>query len=153
MGLGVTALAAVSAEAAKVPMGPYIINAQAPDEGNMHTLYHFATDYQREHFLKPLLEGTARSCFSMTEPEVAGSDPTLIQTTAVEDGDETVQLCQFRPTSMSTHAKWVEVRTFQWKPPYPPVPKTSRRMLRQNAIHAWQTMLKTGWVRCRPPVR
>jgi len=66
MGLGVTALAAVSAEAAKVPMGPYIINAQAPDEGNMHTLYHFATDYQREHFLKPLLEGTARSCFSMT---------------------------------------------------------------------------------------
>ncbi len=50
MGLGVTALAAVSAEAAKVPMGPYIINAQAPDEGNMHTLYHFATDYQREHF-------------------------------------------------------------------------------------------------------
>ena len=56
----------------------------------MHTLYHFATDYQREHFLKPLLEGTARSCFSMTEPEVAGSDPTLIQTTAVEDGDEWV---------------------------------------------------------------
>lgn len=90
MGLGVTALAAVSAEAAKVPYGPYIINAQAPDEGNMHTLYHFATDYQREQFLKPLLEGTARSCFSMTEPEVAGSDPTLIQTSAVEDGDDWV---------------------------------------------------------------
>jgi len=90
MGLGVTAVAAVSAEAAKVPMGPYIINCQAPDEGNMHTLYHFATDYQREKFLKPLLEGTARSCFSMTEPEVAGSDPTLIQTSAVEDGDEWV---------------------------------------------------------------
>ncbi|HKI73457.1 MAG TPA: acyl-CoA dehydrogenase family protein [Pseudomonadales bacterium] len=90
MGLGVTAVAAVSAEAAKVPMGPYIINCQAPDEGNMHTLLHFATDYQREKFLKPLLEGTARSCFSMTEPEVAGSDPTLIQTSAVEDGDEWV---------------------------------------------------------------
>ncbi|MCB1646774.1 MAG: acyl-CoA dehydrogenase family protein, partial [Pseudomonadales bacterium] len=90
MGLGVTALAAVSAEAAKVPMGPYIINCQAPDEGNMHTLHHFATEYQRETFLKPLIEGTARSCFSMTEPEVAGSDPTLIQTTAVEDGDEWV---------------------------------------------------------------
>ena len=88
MGLGITAVAAVSAEAAKVPMGPYIINCQAPDEGNMHTLYHFATDYQRETFLKPLLEGTARSCFSMTEPEVAGSDPTLIQTTAVQDGDD-----------------------------------------------------------------
>ena len=90
MGLGVTAVAAVSAEAAKVPMGPYIINCQAPDNGNMHTLHHFATEYQREKFLKPLLEGTARSCFSMTEPEVAGSDPTLIQTTAVEDGDEWV---------------------------------------------------------------
>jgi acyl-CoA dehydrogenase len=90
MGLGVTAVAAVSAEAAKVPMGPYIINCQAPDEGNMHTLYHFATEYQREKYLKPLLEGTARSCFSMTEPEVAGSDPTLIQTTAIEDGDEWV---------------------------------------------------------------
>ncbi len=90
MGLGVTALAAVSAEAAKVPMGPYIINCQAPDEGNMHTLYHFATEYQREHYLNPLLEGTKRSCFSMTEPEVAGSDPTLIQTTAIEDGDHWV---------------------------------------------------------------
>ena len=87
MGLGVTALAAVSAKAAKTHEA-YIINAQAPDE--ICTLYHFATDYQREHFLKPLLEGTARSCFSMTEPEVAGSDPTLIQTTAVEDGDEWV---------------------------------------------------------------
>ncbi len=90
MGLGVTAVAAVSAEAAKVPMGPYIINCQAPDEGNMHTLYHFATEYQREHYLQPLLDGTKRSCFSMTEPEVAGSDPTLIQTTAVEDSDEWV---------------------------------------------------------------
>ena len=90
MGLGVTAVAAVSAEAAKIPMGPYIINCQAPDEGNMHTLYHFATEYQREHYLQPLLDGTKRSCFSMTEPEVAGSDPTLIQTTAVEDGDEWV---------------------------------------------------------------
>jgi len=90
MGLGVTALAAVSAEAAKVPFGPYIINAQAPDEGNMHTLHHFGTDDQKERFLKPLLEGTARSCFSMTEPEVAGSDPTLIQTAALEDGDDWV---------------------------------------------------------------
>ena len=63
------------------------------------------------------------------------------------------QLCQSRPASMSTHAKWVQVQTFHWKPPCPPVPKTSRWMLGQNAIHAWQTMLKTGWVRCRPPVR
>ena len=90
MGLGVTALAAVAAESAKVPYGPYILNAHAPDEGNMHTLYHFATEYQREHYLNPLLAGEVRSCFSMTEPEVAGSDPTLIQTSAVEDGEEWV---------------------------------------------------------------
>ncbi|MEP0201943.1 MAG: acyl-CoA dehydrogenase family protein [Halioglobus sp.] len=87
MGLGVTALAAVAAEAAKVPYGPYIINGHAPDEGNMHTLHHFATEYQREKYLQPLLDGQVRSCFSMTEPDVAGSDPTLIQTTAVEQGD------------------------------------------------------------------
>jgi acyl-CoA dehydrogenase len=90
MGLGVTALAAVAAEAAKVPYGPYIMNAHAPDEGNMHTLYHFATEYQREKYLQPLLDGEIRSCFSMTEPDVAGSDPTLIQTSAVEDGDDWV---------------------------------------------------------------
>ena len=60
MGLGVTALAAVSAEAAKVPYGSYLLNAHAPDEGNMHTLHHFATEYQREHYLNPLLEGEIR---------------------------------------------------------------------------------------------
>ena len=90
MGLGLTAVAAVSAEAVKTWLGPYIINCQAPDEGNMHTLLHFGTDEQKDVYLRGLCEGTMRSCFSMTEPEVAGSDPTLIQSTAVEDGDEWV---------------------------------------------------------------
>ena len=90
MGLGPTAMAAVSAEAAKVGIGPFVINAQAPDEGNQHTLEHWGTDYQKEKYLRPLCEGTARSCFAMTEPEVAGSDPTLIQTRAYQDGDEWV---------------------------------------------------------------
>jgi acyl-CoA dehydrogenase len=90
MGLGPTALAAVSAEAARVGIGPYIINAQAPDEGNMHTLLHFGTEAQKEKYLRPLCEGKARSCFSMTEPEVAGSDPTLIQTKAEFDGEQWV---------------------------------------------------------------
>jgi len=80
MGLGPTAMAAVSAEAAKVSIGPFVLNAQAPDEGNQHTLLHWATDEQKEKYLRPLCEGTARSCFAMTEPEVAGSDPTLIKT-------------------------------------------------------------------------
>ena len=89
MGLGPTAMAFVSAEAARVGgIGPYILNAQAPDEGNMHTLYHWATPEQAEKYLRPLADGRARSCFAMTEPEVSGSDPTLIQTKAVRDGDD-----------------------------------------------------------------
>jgi acyl-CoA dehydrogenase len=90
MGLGPTAMAAVSAEAAKVSIGPFVLNAQAPDEGNQHTLHHWGTPEQKEKYLRPLCEGTARSCFAMTEPEVAGSDPTLIKTFAYKDGDEWV---------------------------------------------------------------
>ena len=87
MGLGHVAMAAVAAEAAKTRFGPFAMNAQAPDEGNMHTLLHWASDAQKESYLKPLCQGRMRSCFAMTEPEVAGSDPTLIQTKAVEHED------------------------------------------------------------------
>ena len=99
MGLGHVAMAAVSAEAARTRMGPFALNAQAPDEGNMHTLLHWGTDDQKEKYLRPLCDGfqlvdgkprAFRSCFAMTEPEVAGSDPTLIQTRAYQDGDEWV---------------------------------------------------------------
>ncbi|TML42628.1 MAG: acyl-CoA dehydrogenase [Actinobacteria bacterium] len=90
MGLGPTAMAAVSAEAARTRIGPFVLNCQAPDEGNMHTLLHWATDAQKEKYLRPLCDGVTRSCFAMTEPEVAGSDPTLIQTRAYQDGDEWV---------------------------------------------------------------
>jgi acyl-CoA dehydrogenase len=90
MGLGHVAMAAVSAEAAKSRYGPFALNAQAPDEGNMHTLLHWGSSAQKEIYLRPLCEGRTRSCFAMTEPEVAGSDPTLIQTRAVQDGDEWV---------------------------------------------------------------
>ncbi|KAB8197389.1 acyl-CoA dehydrogenase [Nonomuraea phyllanthi] len=90
MGLGHVELAMVQSEAAKTRIGPWVLNCQAPDEGNMHTLLHWATDEQKEKYLRPLLEGTTMSCFAMTEPEVAGSDPTLIRTSAVRDGDEWV---------------------------------------------------------------
>jgi acyl-CoA dehydrogenase len=90
MGLGHVQLAMVQAEAARTGFGPFAINAQAPDEGNMHTLLHWGTDEQKQKYLKPLCEGMARSCFAMTEPEVAGSDPTLIRTRAYQDGDEWV---------------------------------------------------------------
>ena len=90
MGLSHVAMASVSAEAARSRMGPFALNAQAPDEGNMHTLLHWATEDQKEKYLRPLCDGYQRSCFAMTEPEVAGSDPTLIQTRAYPDGDEWV---------------------------------------------------------------
>ena len=90
MGLGPTAMAAVSAEAARASLGPFVLNCQAPDEGNQHTLLHWGTAAQKEKYLRPLCDGTARSCFAMTEPDVAGSDPTLIQTWAEPDGDEWV---------------------------------------------------------------
>ena len=90
MELGHVAMAMVQAEAAKSYYGPWVLNCQAPDEGNMHTMLHLATDDQKEKYLRPLCQGTATSCFAMTEPEVAGSDPTLIQTNAYQDGEEWV---------------------------------------------------------------
>ncbi|MEV1201629.1 acyl-CoA dehydrogenase family protein [Microbispora rosea] len=90
MGLGHVELAMVQAEAAKTRLGPWVLNCAAPDEGNMHTLLHWGTDEQKERYLRPLLGGVKMSCFAMTEPEVAGSDPTLIRTSAVKDGDEWV---------------------------------------------------------------
>ena len=90
MGLGHVELAMVQAEAAKSHYGPWVLNCQAPDEGNMHTLLHWGTDEQKEKYLRPLLEGTTWSCFAMTEPEVAGSDPTLIRTNGYQDGEEWV---------------------------------------------------------------
>jgi alkylation response protein AidB-like acyl-CoA dehydrogenase len=65
-------------------------NCQAPDAGNGEILHLFGTDEQKEQFLAPLVEGTTRSFFSMTEPEVSGADPTGLRTTAVLDGDEWV---------------------------------------------------------------
>lgn len=90
MGLGHVELAMVQSEAARARFGPFALNCQAPDEGNMHTLLHWGTEEQKQKYLKPLCDGVARSCFAMTEPEVAGSDPTLIRTHAYPDGDEWV---------------------------------------------------------------
>ena len=88
MGLSHVEMAMVQAEAAKSHYGPWVLNCQAPDEGNMHTLLHWATDEQKDSYLRPLCEGKVWSCFAMTEPEVAGSDPTLIRTNAYQDGEE-----------------------------------------------------------------
>jgi acyl-CoA dehydrogenase len=72
------------------PIAARAFNCQAPDTGNAEILAEFGTPELKEKWLRPLLEGEIQSCFSMTEPEVAGSDPTTLQTRAVRDGDEYV---------------------------------------------------------------
>jgi acyl-CoA dehydrogenase len=90
LGLGVLAMSLVSQECGVSGLASLGLNAMAPDEGNMHTLLIAGNDEQKERFLRPLAEGTIRSCFAMTEPDVASSDPTNLETTAVRDGDHWV---------------------------------------------------------------
>ncbi|MGM0559309.1 MAG: acyl-CoA dehydrogenase family protein, partial [Myxococcota bacterium] len=90
MGLSLLDFGHVAAELGRSPVGHYVFNCQAPDAGNMEILIDHATPEQKETYLEPLVRGDIRSCFSMTEPEFAGSNPTRMGTTAEKDGDEYV---------------------------------------------------------------
>ena len=90
LGLSLHEFARVSEILGTSPLGHYIFNCNAPDIGNMELMHQFASLFLKETFLKPLQRGEIRSCFAMTEPEHAGSNPIHMSTKAVLEGDEYV---------------------------------------------------------------
>ena len=89
-GSGFLAYAHLNEDIGRSTWAQYVFGCQAPDAGNGEILHMFGTPEQKERFLAPLVAGDVRSFFSMTEPEVPGSDPTTLRTRAVRDGDEWV---------------------------------------------------------------
>jgi len=89
-GFGQVALGLMHEILGSSPYAPVCFGNQAPDSGNAELIALAGSEEQKERWLHPLLEGELRSAFSMTEPDSAGSDPTLLQTTAVREGDEYV---------------------------------------------------------------
>jgi alkylation response protein AidB-like acyl-CoA dehydrogenase len=90
LGLPLEAYARVSEVLGWTPFGLYVCNCQAPDVGNMELLHQFGTPAQQAQWLVPLAEGRLRSCFAMTEPGQAGSNPVWLTTRAERDGDHYV---------------------------------------------------------------
>ncbi len=89
-GQGFLAYAYLNEEIGRSSYAQLVFGCQAPDAGNAEILYLFGTDEQKERWLRPLVAGEIRSFFSMTEPEVPGSDPTTLRTTARREGDDWV---------------------------------------------------------------
>jgi len=90
MGLRALGMALVSQELGASGLASLAMNVMAPDEGNMHLLLEAGTPEQKDRYLRPLADAELRSCFAMTERDVASSDPRQLRTSAVHDGDEWV---------------------------------------------------------------
>jgi acyl-CoA dehydrogenase len=90
MGLDLVEYAFVSESLGRTPLGHFVFGCQAPDAGNIEILYLHGTPEQKETYLRPLVSGKIRSCFSMTEVEMPGSNPVMMETTAVRDGEDYV---------------------------------------------------------------
>jgi acyl-CoA dehydrogenase len=87
LGMGNVTLGLINEQLGRSPIAPRIFGTAAPDTGNTEILWLAGTPEQKRTYLDPLVADEVRSCIAMTEPEVSGSDPTLLQTTAVRDGD------------------------------------------------------------------
>jgi alkylation response protein AidB-like acyl-CoA dehydrogenase len=90
LGLGLVEHGLVSERLGRSPLGHYVFGCQAPDAGNLEILHKYGTPAQKQRWLEPLAKGELRSCFSMTEPENPGSNPTMLSCTARRDGDHYV---------------------------------------------------------------
>ncbi len=90
MGLDLVEHGLVSEALGRTPLGHFVFGCHAPDAGNIEILHLHGTLEQRERYLRPLVEGSIRSCFSMTEVEMPGSNPVMMETTAVRDGKDWV---------------------------------------------------------------
>jgi len=90
MGLSLVESALIFEALGRTPLGLYAFGCKAPDAGNIEILHKYATPQQTEKWLHPLVEGDIRSCFSMTEVDMPGSNPVMLETTAVKDGDDYV---------------------------------------------------------------
>ena len=125
-GLGLTMVehGMLSEALGRSPFGHLVFGSQAPDAGNIEILHTHATPEQRDRWLRPLVEGRIRSCFSMTEPETAGSNPLLLETTAVVDGDDYVINGQKWFTSSADGAAFAIVMAVT-DPDAPPYARTS----------------------------
>ncbi|HEX4453621.1 MAG TPA: acyl-CoA dehydrogenase family protein [Kofleriaceae bacterium] len=88
LGLGLVEHGLVSEQLGKSPLGHYVFGAQAPDAGNLEILHKYGTPEQKSKWLEPLAKGEIRSCFSMTEPENPGSNPTMLSCSARKDGND-----------------------------------------------------------------
>jgi acyl-CoA dehydrogenase len=90
LGLGLVEHGLVSERLGRSPLGHYAFGAQAPDAGNLEILHKYGTAEQKARWLEPLAKGELRSCFSMTEPENPGSNPTILSCQARKDGGDYV---------------------------------------------------------------
>jgi acyl-CoA dehydrogenase len=90
LGLGLVEFGLVSEQLGRSPLGHYAFGCQAPDAGNIEILFEHGSAMQKQRFLEPLVRGELRSCFAMTEPGHAGSNPTELSSRAVRDGDNYV---------------------------------------------------------------